>query len=383
MAGKTVLILGGGTGGLVAAHRLRRMLAKEHRIVLVDRSPQYSFAPSYTWVMLGKRDGRQITRDLRSLTKKGIEFVLGEVESIDPAKRRVRVAGQELGFDYLVIALGAQYSSDEVPGLNLSWTFYHLDGADGLAERLQTFASGRIAIVMSALPYKCPAAPYEGALLLDDHFRRRKSPNDVEVHVYTPEPAPLAAAGARVGERIVQLLGERDIAFTADAALAEVDQRGRQMRFQDGTTAEFDLLIATPIHHCPSVLRESGLASEGGWVEVNRETLATGFDDVYAIGDAVSISLGDGKVLPKTGVFAHGEAEVVARNIAAEIGGGEPIWAFGGQGGCFMSTAEGKAAYIAGHFFAQPEPDVKLRGPNRRWHWAKVGFERLWLWRWF
>ena len=48
-----------------------------------------------------------------------------------------------------------------------------------------------------------------------------------------------------------------------------------------------------------------------------------------------------------------------------------------------MSTAEGKAAYIAGNFFAEPEPDVRLRGPNRRWHSAKLGFERLWLWRWF
>jgi sulfide:quinone oxidoreductase len=383
LAGKTVLILGGGTGGLVAAHRLRRMLAKEHRVVLVDRSPQYSFAPSYTWVMLGKRDGRQITRDLRSLTKRGIEFVLGEVESIDPANKRVVVAGQEIVFDYLIIALGAQYSSDEIPGLGQSWTFHHLDGAEGLRDRLDTFVSGQIAVAASALPYRGQAAPYEGALLLDDDFRRRKTREDVKIHVYTPETAPWPSAGARVGERIVELLRERDIGFTPGVALAEVDQRAREIRFQDGTTAGFDLLIATPIHHCPSVLREGELAADGGWVEVDRETLATGFEGVYAIGDATAISLGEGKLLPKLGVFAHGQAEVVARNIASEIGGGEPIWAFGGQGGCFMSTAEGKAAYIAGNFFAEREPDVRLRGPGRRWHWAKLGFERLWLWRWF
>lgn len=383
MAGKTVLILGAGTGGLVAAHRLRRMLADEHRVVLVDRSPQYSFAPSYTWVMLGKRSGPRITRDLRSLTKKGIEFVLGEVERIDPANKRAIVAGQEIAFDYLIITLGAEYSSEEIPGLGQAWTFYHLDGAEGLAERLETFSAGRIAIVISALPYKCPAAPYEGALLLDDHFRRRRSRGDIEIHVYTPERAPLTSAGEHVGEGVVELLGERDIGFTPGAALAEADQRSRQVRFTDGTAARFDLLIATPIHRCPSVLRQSGLVGEGGWVEVDRETLAAGFEAVYAIGDATAISLGDGKVLPKTGVFAHGEAEVVARNIAAEIAGSEPIWAFGGQGGCFMSTASGKAAYVAGNFFAEPGPHVRLKGPNRRWHWAKLGFERLWLWRWF
>ncbi len=383
MQAKTVLILGGGTGGLVAAHRLRRMLGKEHRVVLVDRTPFYSFAPSYTWVMLGKRDGRRVSRDLRSLTKKGIEFVMGEVQAIDPSNKRVVVSGQEIVCDYLIVALGAEYSSDEIPGLGQTWTFYHLEGAEGLFERLQTFTAGRVAIVVSALPYKCPAAPYEGALLLDDHFRRRKVRADIEICVYTPEPAPLPSAGPHLGERVVELLRERDIAFTSVAKLAEVDHRTKQMRFEGGSQAGFDLLIATPIHRCPAVLRYCGLASANGWVEVDRDTLATAFEGVYAIGDATSIPLGDGKALPKTGVFAHGQAEVVSRNIAAEIAGAQPIWAFGGQGGCFMSTAAGRAAFVSGNFFADPEPHITLRGPNRRWHWAKLGFERLWLWRWF
>ena len=383
MAGKTVLILGAGTGGLVAAHRLRRMLPRQHRVILIDRAPFYSFAPSYTWVMLGKRDTRRISRDLRSLAKKGIEFVMGEVRAIDPANKRVTVSERKIEYDYLVVALGADYSSDEIPGLGQAWTFYHLEGAEGLFERLQTFASGRVAIAVSALPYKCPAAPYEGALLLDDHFRRRKLRGDVEIQVYTPESAPLPSAGAHVGDRVVDLLSERDIGFTPGVKVAEVDHRSRQMRFEDGTTAGFDLLIATPVHHCPAVLRQCGLAADFGWVEVDRETLATRFEDVYTIGDATVIPIGDGKVLPKTGVFAHGQAEVVSRNIAAEIAGAAPIWAFGGQGACFMSSAAGKAAFVAGNFFAEPQPDVRLRGPNRRWHWAKLGFERLWLWRWF
>lgn len=383
MAAKTVLILGAGTGGLVAAHRLRRMLDKEHRVILVDRSPVYSFAPSYTWVMLGRRDARRISRDLRSVEKKGIEFLLGEVQAIDAADKRVTVNEREVEFDYLIVALGAAYSSDEIPGLGQCWTFYHLDGADGLSERLQTFASGRVALVVSALPVKCPAAPYEGALLLDDYFRRRRLREDIDIHLYTPEPTPLVSAGQSAGARVMELLSSRGAGFTPSARLVEVDQRSKLISFSDGSQASFDLLIATPVHSCPTVLRHSGLAAEGGWVPVDRETLATAFEDVYAIGDATEISLSEDRVLPKTGVFAHGQAEVVSRNIAAEIAGAQPIWAFGGQGSCFLSTEAGKAALVTGNFFTEPAPDVELRGPNSRWHWAKVGFERLWLWRWF
>jgi sulfide:quinone oxidoreductase len=87
--------------------------------------------------------------------------------------------------------------------------------------------------------------------------------------------------------------------------------------------------------------------------------------------------------LPKAGVFAHGEAEVVARNIAAEINGSDPIWAFGGQGACFLEVSRDRCGYASGRFFAEPNPEVHMRPPGRWWHFAKLGFERLWLWRWF
>lgn len=359
------------------------MLAKEHRVVLVDRTPLYTFAPSYTWVMTGARDVQRITRDLRSLTKKGIEFVMGEIERIDTGGRRVVVAGSELVYDYLVIALGAQYSSDEIEGLGQSWTFYHLDGAVGLNERLETFKAGRVAIVVSALPYRCPTALYEGAFLLDDLFRRRRSRPQIEINIYAPETRPASECGPLMGDRIAALLAERNVYFISGVALAQVDQRARQVVFEDGSTAGFDLLIATPLHRCPNVLGESGLTGDSGWVEVDRETLATTFEGVHAIGDANVVRLSDGTALPKIGVMAHGQAEVVARNIAAEVAGTEPIWAFGGQGSWVMSTTRDRAAEIAGRFFPEGGPDVKFRGPNRRWHWAKVGYERLWLWRWF
>ncbi len=383
MAGKTVVVLGGGVGGLVAANRLRRFLAREHRVVLIDRTPWHSFAPSFIWVMLGRRDPRRITRDLRRLERKGIEFIAAEITALDLPNKKVWLSEREVAFDYLVVALGAQYSADEVPGLARAYTFYHLDGAEGLRDELPRFSAGRVAIVVPSVPYKCPAAPYEGALLLDDYFRRRRRRDDVEIRVFTPEPQPMPVAGQAAGHAVMDILAAREVWFHPGARIKSVDQEAKTLHFEDGSEAPFDLLIATPIHQAPSVVRAGGLAPEGGWVAVDRETLATEVEDVYAIGDVTAVPLASGKMLPKAGVFAHGEAEVVARNIAAEVHGRDAHWAFGGQGACFLETSRGKAAYVTGKFFAEPEPDVDLRQPSFLWHWAKVGFERMWLWRWF
>jgi sulfide:quinone oxidoreductase len=382
MAGKTVLILGGGTGGLVAANRLRRALDKENRIVLVDRSPYYTLQPSLSWVMLGQRSLPRITRDLRDLRKKAIEVKTAEIASLDLANKKVQLAKEELAYDYLIIALGAAYSDAEVPGLNRAWTYYHPDGADGIHEELPLFSSGRIVLAAAALPYKCPPSLYEGAFLLDDYFRKRRLRANIDIRIYTPEATPLTQYGAEAGERVARLLQSRDIGFSGGLQMKSVDHDKRLIEFQIGEQVPFDMLIAVPVHVLPPVLTTTGLAGADGWLAVDRETLLTAAADVYAIGDCNSVPIADGQTLPKSGVFAHGEAEVVARNLTSEIVGRDPIWAFGGQGACFMETGGGRGAYLSGNFYTDP-PQVTMGGPNRLMHWAKVGSERVWLWRWF
>jgi len=342
MAGKTVAVLGGGIGGLVAANRLRKLLPREHRVVLIDRSVWHSLALAYTTVMLGRKVARQIGRDLRRLNRKRIEFIAAEITGIDLSGKTVRFDGQELTYDYLIVSLGTQYSVGEISGLGTAYTYYTLEGAEGLREEIANFTSGRIAIVVAGLPYKCPAAPYEGALLLDHYFRRQRLRADVEIRLFTPEPAPLPVAGEAIGSAVTELLAGREIWFSPNARLQAVDPQGKKLVFLDGLDASYDLLIAVPLHEVPTVVREAGLAEEEGWVKVDRETMATTFEGVYAIGDVTQVSLASGLMLPKAGVFAHGEAEVVARNIAAEIGGGKRRWDFGGEGGCFLETGYGR-----------------------------------------
>lgn len=382
MTPRTILILGGGVGGIVTARELRKRLPREHRIVLVDRERDHVFAPSLLWLMVGRRQAASIRRPLERLGRKGIEVRIGEVERIDVDARRVTVAGTAIDADFLVIALGADLHPDAVPGLAAAGhNFYSLAGAESFRDRLAHFRSGRIVVMTAAPAYKCPAAPYEAAMLIEAFCRKQGIRDATEIDLYAAEPAPMGVAGPEVSGAVRQLVAAKGIQYHPEHQVTAVDAAGRRITFANGAHAEFDLLAYVPPHRVPQVVRDSGLVAESGWVPVDRHTLETRVSGVYAIGDVVAIPLKLGKPLPKAGVFAHGEAEIVAANIAHAITGAGTPQRFDGQGECFIEIGDGKAGFGGGDFFAEPAPRVTLHPPSWRWHLGKVLFEKSWLYR--
>jgi sulfide:quinone oxidoreductase len=380
MTGKTVLVLGGGVGGIVAANALRQRLAAEHRVVLVDKRGEYVFTPSLLWVMVGQRRPAQITRGLRRMVRPGVEVLRAEVQEIAPERGRVRAGGQELAYDYLVIALGADLAPEALPGYGeAAHNFFALDGAAGLWQGLTRFEGGRALVLVSALPYKCPAAPYEAALLLDDALRRRGLRGRCQVEVFTPEALPMPVAGPAVGQAVVEMLAAKEIIFHPRHQAQRIEAATRELVFADGQREPFDFLAGVPPHRPPAALKSSGLTNEAGWIPVDKRTLKTRFDNVYAVGDATTITLANGKPLPKAGTFAHAEAEAVAARIAAEIQGAPAEAEFDGAGYCWIEMGNGQAGFASGDFYAEPDPAVPLPRAGRPWHWAKVMFERYWL----
>lgn len=379
MAGSTVVVLGAGSGGLVASRTLRRNLARDDRVILVDQSPLYRFAPSFLWVMSGARAPRQVTADLSRIRRHGMDLRTTGVLGIDTAARTVATTTGEIAFDRLVVSLGADVAPDALPGFAAAaLTPYTLEGAEAAYRALARFEGGRLAVLVSRLPYKCPAAPYETALLADALLRRRGVRARTTIDVYTPEPFPMPTAGPVLGEALREILASRNIGFHPTITAERIDADAREIVFAGGETAAFDLLLGVPPHRAPEAV--AGLAT--GFVSVDAATLETEVPGVFAIGDVTAIPIAGGKFLPKAGVFAHAEARVVARRIADDLAGRAPSATFDGAGACFVEMGDGVAAYATGTFYGEAGPAINLRRPGRRWHLAKVAFEKYWMHRW-
>ncbi len=380
MSGKTVLILGGGVGGIATGNALRGQLGPEHRVVVVDKQPEYVFTPSLLWVMVGWRRPQQITKSLQRLVRPGVEVVVAEGQEIDLDGQRVKSSAGDLAYDYLVIATGACLAPAVVRGFREgAHTPYDLDGAAALWKTLQRFDGGRVAVLVTAMPYKCPAAPYETALLLDDGLRQKGIRHRCEVAVYTPEVLPMGVAGPAMGRAVVGMMEAKGIGFHPELKTSHIDSERKEIVFSNHEPAPFDLLAGVPPHTTPQVVRESPLANDAGWVPVDKRTLQTAFENVYAIGDVTSIALANGMALPKAGVFAEGQALTVARRIADEIRGVKRAAEFDGLGFCWIETGAGSAGFASGEFYAEPDPVVPLPRSGRMWHWGKILFEKYWL----
>ena len=373
-----VVVLGCGMGGLAASDALSRGLGNRATITVVEPRQKIPFPPAFQWVAFGWREPSKIEKDLKRLAKrKNIRFLAETVGKISTKDRTVQTASQEIRYDKLVVSLGARLTPDEIPGLGLfAHSPYSLDGALKLRDAIQDFDGGSIAIGISRLPIKCPPAPYELALLLEEYFRQTKK--SVQFLFFTPEPHPIPAAGGVIGKQIERLLMSRGIKYLPKMKLAKLE-KGRAV-FDDETELRADLFVVVPPHHAPEVVAASALMDSTGWIPVNPQNLATKYEDVYAIGDVTSIETPHGHApsLPKSGTFAKGQAEVVANNIVFSVTGKGQLKLWDGQGACYLQTSKSECAFMRGSFLSNP-PRIEFHPPRRKWYLDMVKMEKDWL----
>jgi sulfide:quinone oxidoreductase len=376
---RRVLILGGGFGGVATAHALRRRLPPEDEIVVVERRPYFMLGLRKAWALVGRGTLEEGRRPLQALERFGIRVLPGTITAIDPANRAVEVDGRRWEGDAMVVALGAELAPEAIPGFREhALNVYDPQEIPRAMEAVRAFRGGQVMIGIFGAPYKCPPAPYEMAFLLQDFFEARGV--RARISVFTPQPMSLPVLGAAGCSVLEGRLAERGIDFLPNHKATAVEAGavvfGERRR-------PFDLLLGIPPHRCPEVVVRSGLTDGGAWVRVHPRTLETRFAGVYAIGDITEILLPNGMPLPKAGVFAEAEGEVVAERIAAVFAGREPEASFSGEGFCYLELGRGEAMLVRGRFLVEPAPEIEITEPSPNYLEEKKRFEAERLRTWF
>jgi sulfide:quinone oxidoreductase len=373
---KHVVILGAGFAGLELATRLSESLADEVRVTLIDQNDSFSFGFSKLDVLLGRKAIPDVLLHYADISKPGVEFRRERVTSIAPETRHVTTDAAAYDADILVVALGADYDFAATPGFEEGGVeYYTVTGAKRMRDVLSDVDSGRILIGILGHPFKCPPAPFEGALLLHDHFLERGLRDAVEIRIAGPMAAPVPIT-KEVSQSILDALTEREIEYLPNQHIAELDTRNHEARVESGASIAYDLFVGIPVHRAPDVVVRSGLAVDG-WVPVDKANLATRFADVYAVGDITGLPMA------KAGVFAEAAARVVADDIAARLHGDTLERPYEGAGSCYIEFGGGMVGKVEANFLGGPTPTARLVGPSRELAADKVAFASTRRDRWF
>jgi sulfide:quinone oxidoreductase len=377
-----VVILGGGFGGLAAAAEL----AEAHpslEVTLVDRRDEFFMGFAKLWDLGRVRPLAAGTRPLHALEDRGVRFLQTTIERIDPTDRTVTTAAGTIEADAVLIALGAAKSPKHLAMLSgaQAHDLYDAAALPAMHHDLDAIESGRVLVSILGGPFQCPPAPYEAALVVAERLRERGRADAVQVSVSTPQPMTLPVAGVDASRYIADRLGDFGIELLSASPVKDVDGDAKVLTFADDSTIAYDLLLGVPAAVAPPLLVDAGLTGDSGFVEPDRHTLQTSFEGVYAVGDCTHIPTATG-ALPKAGVFAAGEGEVAARNIAADLTGSDRD-SFDGHGLCFLELPDRRVAFVEGDFYAEPEPDVTLLDADEEQYHRKVAYEASRLETWF
>jgi sulfide:quinone oxidoreductase len=371
-----VLILGAGFGGLELATALDDALGADVEVVLVDQADGFVFGFSKLDVMFGRATADHVVHRYADRVPTGIRFVQATVRSIDPVARRVETDAGPLDGDVLVVALGADLHPEDTPGLvEAGHEFYTLPGAFALRDVIDSFPGGNVVVAVTSTPFKCPPAPSETALLVHDHLRRRGLLEVSTVSLVMPLGAPIPPSPSASAALLAEF-AERGIAWHPGALVRSLDPDRRVVVLADGGEIPFDLFLGVPMHRAPQVVIDAGLTDEG-WIAVDPLTLRTRFEDVYAVGDVTSVGT------PKAGVFAEGQATVVAAQLVARARGGPTASTYDGRGICYLEFGGGEVGKVDVTFLSGQAPTGELEGPSLALAADKAAFGTDRIRRWF
>jgi sulfide:quinone oxidoreductase len=352
-----IMVPGAGFGGLELATIVSEAHGDGVDVKLIDKNAAFVFGFSKLDVLFGRATPDAVRLPYRDIAKPGVRFLQETITEIDPEARRVTTGRGVHEADVLVVALGADYDLDATPGLaDGDNEFYSVAGAARMRDLLPRFTKGRAIIGVCGAPFKCPPAPSEAALLLHDYLMARGVRDACEIAIVIPFGTPVPPS-PDTSRALVAAFAERGITFVPGRRVSALDTTRRVAALDDGSEMPYDLFLGVPKHRAPDVVLASGMAADG-YVPVKSGTLETRFPGVYALGDVATVGV------PKAGVFAEGQARIVATSLIARLRGRESATTYDGRGSCYVEFGAGRVGRVDVDFLSGPKPTGTFQEPS-------------------
>jgi sulfide:quinone oxidoreductase len=382
---KNIIILGAGTGGTMMANKLARHLNKnEYRITIVDKDENHYYQPGLLFIPFNIYKCSQVVKPKQQFIPSSVEFILSEVESIQPQKNRVKLTDKRsLDYDILIIATGTQIAPQETEGLNeQGWyqnifDFYTFNGACALQKYLQNWQGGKLVVHIAEMPIKCPVAPLEFLFLADWWFGNKKMRDKVELSLITPLSGAFTKPMA--SEILGAILQYKNIKVIGDYSTSRIEPNKNKIFSWDELIVDYDVLVTVPVNMGDEAIAKSGLGDELNYVPTHKHTLQSkDYENIFVLGDATNLPSS------KAGAVAHFEAEVLTDNIIRYIKNRPLEEGFDGHSNCFIESGYGKGFLIDFNYEVEPLQGnfpfpfigpLPLLKESRLNHWAKMAFK--------
>jgi sulfide:quinone oxidoreductase len=340
MSHTQILIIGGGTAGIMVAAQLRRK-NKSIDVTILEPSDKHIYQPAWTLVGAGAFDLKETYRDEAKYIPKGVHWIKDKAVAVDPDQNQVTTAQSgTITYDYLVIAPGLVMKPELIKGLKENLGKNNVCSVytdpEHTWEVLQRMKKGNALFTQPSTPIKCGGAPQKIMYLSEHHFRKAGVRDDVNVIFATPGSVIFGVK--EFAKTLNKILHDRDIIFKTFYKLVEINADTQTATFQytqtdsanctiiaddrikekvQGDTLiemHYDMLHLAPPQAAPDFISQSTLAiSDGpnaGWVGVDINTLQhMTYPNVFALGDVAALPTA------KTGAAIRKQAPVVVGNL--------------------------------------------------------------------